>query len=81
MAVETDVKKFIGDICGLDVPDDNSKKLCDLNFNDDMCSDLADELDGYVKKQSPGAGVDDAEITSSLCIEEIISLVNKKIAS
>jgi hypothetical protein len=80
-AVETKVRKCIGDICKLPVPDDKSTRLCDLAFNDDMCSDLADELDQYVKTQNPKAGVDDDEITATLSIQKIINLVNAKIAS
>jgi hypothetical protein len=74
----TDVTKMIAEIAGVPVPD-SSAALSALGFNDDMCSDLAEELDSYVKRIKPGSGVNDAEITSDQTVQNIIDLVNQKI--
>jgi len=76
---ETDVKSFIGEISGLRGPFDNGTTLGALNFTDDECSDLAEELDKYVKAKKPGIGVADSEITTDMSIQDIIDLVNQKL--
>lgn len=78
---ETDVKKIIADICGVPLPTSNDTALCDLGFNDDMCSDLANELNTYVKKTNSSAQVNDDEITSDQSIQHVIDMVNQKIKS
>ncbi len=79
---ENDVKQMILDVSELDGSIDgidNASALSDLNFNGNMCNDLAQQLNSYVKSAKPGAFVNNSEITSDMTVQQVIDLINQKL--
>ncbi|MDB5136389.1 MAG: hypothetical protein JWP37_2992 [Mucilaginibacter sp.] len=79
---ENDVKQRILDVSQLNGSIDdinNDSALSDLNFNDNMCNDLAQQLDQYVKSAKSGTGVSNSEITSDMTVQNVIDLIKQKL--
>lgn len=80
--VDNDVKQLIVDVSQLDETIDDlgdNTTLADQNFNGLMCDDLAQRLNSYVKSVTPGAWVNNAEITSDMTVKQVIDLVKGKL--
>ena len=54
--------------------------LSELNFNDNMCYDLATQLDRLVAAIKKGAYIDNADITIEKTVKEVIDLVESRLA-
>jgi hypothetical protein len=79
---ENDVKQLILDVSQLNgsIDDiDNDSALSALNFNGNMCNDLAQQLDQYVKSVKSGTGVNNSEITSDMTVQSVIALIKQKL--
>jgi predicted acylesterase/phospholipase RssA len=79
---ENEVKQRILDVSllpGTISQIDNTSALSDLGFNNSMCNDLAQRLDTYVKSVKPGTWVNNAEITASMTVQDVIDLVTQKL--
>jgi hypothetical protein len=80
--IENDVKQIILDISqlpGTIDEMDNGSALSDLGFNGNMCNELAQRLDAYVKSKKNGAFVSNAEISSDMTVQDVIDLITKKL--
>jgi hypothetical protein len=77
-----DIKEIILDVSQLGGTIDNlsnDSSLDDLNFNNNMCSDLCRKLNNYLQKQGSANTISSSEVTSGLSVQQIIDMVNQKL--
>jgi hypothetical protein len=77
-----DVKQIILDVSQLggtvgNLSNDSS--LDDLNFNNNMCSDLCRRLNDYLQQQGSANTISSSDITSDLSVQQVIDMVNQKL--
>jgi len=77
-----DVKQIILDVSQLGGTVDNlsnDSSLDDLNFNNNMCSDLCSRLNDYLQQQGSANTISSSDVTSDLSVQQIIDMVNQKL--
>ncbi|MEO7216307.1 hypothetical protein [Mucilaginibacter sp.] len=81
--IENDVKQIILVISQLPGTIDdlnNDTTLPELGYTGNMCNQLAQRLDHYVKSKKTATGVSNAEIACDETVQDIIDLITKKLS-
>ncbi len=77
-----DVKQIILDVSQLGGTVDNlsnDSSLDDLNFNNNMCSDLCRRLNDYLQQHGSTNTISSSDVTSDLSVQQVIDMVNQKL--
>jgi hypothetical protein len=78
--IENDVKQIILDISQLPGTIDEmdmDSTLSDLGYNANMCKELAQALNAYVKSKKPGTGVSNSQISEDMTVQDVIDLITE----